>query len=382
MPLSDSGDKNGEISLGSPSSGCLDDTIFPQVVRPSVLSSQDHVTSQDRTRDRPSTKKIPRPPNSYMIFLSDLRDSNASFKITTSLAGELWRKLSREDKQQYQRRSVQARRQHALQYPAYILQPKKGSDRRPYGSRKTPAQRASKLINASGTSSRTEGSLNVNVVATKCSSRLGYHQPHPDPTHTQSVNSCYHTFGMSSSPSSSQAADTALGLYHVPGLAPQPPFPSPPAPVSLSLIPVEIPGTDSPPTSSQYSSLTFFPSQTPPTIYNTLLTANTSLLRTTQPFVDSQSQYSSPSLSFEQLSLDHKVTSHTSTSKWPPVPIFQPILLPEVRTPDYDPSSFPDLPHHPHHPQVASATAPETHLNIMVAHNFDSIGAVSNEFRR
>lgn len=76
-----------------------------------------------------STEKIPRPPNSWILFRKEkskeLREANPSMsagEVSTEAARQ-WKALSDEDKGFYQEMAKQAALQHKIQYPDYVYRP-------------------------------------------------------------------------------------------------------------------------------------------------------------------------------------------------------------------------------------------------------------------
>jgi hypothetical protein len=76
-----------------------------------------------------STKKIPRPPNSWILFRRDkskeLREANPNMSTgeVSIEAARQWKVLSDEDKGFYQEMAKQAALQHKIQYPDYVYKP-------------------------------------------------------------------------------------------------------------------------------------------------------------------------------------------------------------------------------------------------------------------
>lgn len=76
-----------------------------------------------------STEKIPRPPNSWILFRKDkskeLREANPGMsagEVSTEAARQ-WKAMSDEDKGFYQEMAKQAALQHKIQYPDYVYRP-------------------------------------------------------------------------------------------------------------------------------------------------------------------------------------------------------------------------------------------------------------------
>nr|BAE93754.1 mating type gene [Diaporthe sp. 930811-17] len=76
-----------------------------------------------------STEKIPRPPNSWIIFRKqkskELREANPNMsagEVSTEAARQ-WKAMSDEDKGIYQAMAQEAAEQHKIQYPNYRYQP-------------------------------------------------------------------------------------------------------------------------------------------------------------------------------------------------------------------------------------------------------------------
>ena len=79
------------------------------------------------------TEKIPRPPNSWILFRRDkskeLREANPNMstgEVSTEAARQ-WKALSDEDKGFYQEMAKQAALQHKVQYPDYVYKPGTGT---------------------------------------------------------------------------------------------------------------------------------------------------------------------------------------------------------------------------------------------------------------
>ncbi|KAK0446418.1 uncharacterized protein EV420DRAFT_902192 [Desarmillaria tabescens] len=79
-----------------------------------------------------SSRKIPRPLNCYFIFRKDVIDKKLIPKGTehdsrhlSRIIGELWRKLSEEEKNEYYRRAEVEKEAHQKLYPDYAYHPQK-----------------------------------------------------------------------------------------------------------------------------------------------------------------------------------------------------------------------------------------------------------------
>ncbi|XP_046665081.1 uncharacterized protein LOC124357378 isoform X2 [Homalodisca vitripennis] len=83
-----------------------------------------------------NSKKIPRPPNAFMIFANEWRkqlaqqhptDSNKSISVRL---GQLWKNMSKGSKEIYYQRSRQAGQDHKQKYPGYVYNPKEARMRK------------------------------------------------------------------------------------------------------------------------------------------------------------------------------------------------------------------------------------------------------------
>uniref|UniRef100_A0A1B6LYR3 Sex-determining region Y protein n=1 Tax=Graphocephala atropunctata TaxID=36148 RepID=A0A1B6LYR3_9HEMI len=83
-----------------------------------------------------NSKKIPRPPNAFMIFANDWRkqlaqqypsDSNKSISVRL---GQLWKNMNKGSKEIYYQRSRQAGQDHKQKYPGYVYNPKEARMRK------------------------------------------------------------------------------------------------------------------------------------------------------------------------------------------------------------------------------------------------------------
>lgn len=308
--------------------------------------------------ERRLTKRPPRPLNSYMLFLEDLRKSKTSSGLmpTTRLGGQLWRSLPQETKEEYKRRSMEAKQEHARRYPAYTLQPKKGPERRPYGSRKHSAQQTRRLA----PSSEVEGF---------CSSHIS--QPTQEQMRSTVAFDSPHSYPNMSSPPPFQY-NTALGLSHVPRYPPSQPFsfaknitlPSPTTSVDHPLFPTQAVDFNNSPSTSPYISSAHFSTQTSPNSQSTPLTPYAySPCVSQQQSIESSSPHSSPLVYFKHLHLNDEAINYAFTSTLPPAPILRPIALPEIQITD---SQFPNF--------SEVLTLPQQSYAAPASANFDDFG--------
>ncbi|XP_054260416.1 uncharacterized protein LOC128985068 [Macrosteles quadrilineatus] len=81
-------------------------------------------------------KKIPRPPNAFMIFANDwrkrlaLQNPTESNKTISVRLGQMWKNMTKSAKETYYQRSKQAGQDHKLKYPGYIYNPKEARIRK------------------------------------------------------------------------------------------------------------------------------------------------------------------------------------------------------------------------------------------------------------
>lgn len=350
MPPSHSNDRNSE-TLSPPVSHR--ERVYPQIVvhgdpcRGYECGLDNYVTSHihsEQFAPQPSpSKKPPRPLNAYMLFLVDYRRNNAisGKKPTTIEGGKAWRESSDEYKEYYRQLAIEARHQHALQYPEYTLQPKKGRERRPYGSRKRSARQNHRSEGDSvETSSAIEAFINTEFTFSSNSLQPNYpHHPiqEPQPTNTSSLELAL---------SHTQAAEhysSALGLSHIPHPLSQRPrlsrdtsFSSPSTSFIRHPLPSHVFGFDhSPSTSSNSPSLCY--TETPPTPQYLPLSPY-AYSSTNQLPSDPANSYLSPHLHFQRLTLNDDSSAYpsTSTSTLPLPPTFLPVTLPQTEVTDQE----------------------------------------------
>ncbi|KAF8531002.1 high mobility group box domain-containing protein, partial [Gautieria morchelliformis] len=72
---------------------------------------------------------IPRPPNCFMIFRSEICRSRTmshyvnSGSVNSRIAGELWRGMSEIQKSKYRKKAQIAKEEHARAHPGYEFNP-------------------------------------------------------------------------------------------------------------------------------------------------------------------------------------------------------------------------------------------------------------------
>lgn len=112
--------------------------------------------SQPHTGQRPSHSRkrdpnyIPRPPNSFMIFRSDMWHKEKikptverDHRMISRIAGQLWNSMSDAERQPYHHKAEEAKRLHALAYPNYKYAPVYRKDRA--GKRKVKLDQTEKV---------------------------------------------------------------------------------------------------------------------------------------------------------------------------------------------------------------------------------------------
>ncbi|KAJ4472982.1 high mobility group box domain-containing protein [Lentinula aciculospora] len=92
---------------------------------------------KDTTSHSKSKSKIPRPPNSWILFRADtMRDSEfranhpkASQSMMSKVISAMWRNASQEVKDQYELHAEKAKLDHMIKYPDYHFCPRKNPER-------------------------------------------------------------------------------------------------------------------------------------------------------------------------------------------------------------------------------------------------------------
>lgn len=115
-------------ALNYASSGCVASSrVYPPGSPASSLGAQ----PQSGTHCFSSTqaaKKVPRPPNAFIIFRSDYRASHPfekSMPEVSKKAAAAWRALPEAERLQYESRAVILKAQHSLMHPDYRYNPKR-----------------------------------------------------------------------------------------------------------------------------------------------------------------------------------------------------------------------------------------------------------------
>ncbi|ORY01379.1 hypothetical protein K493DRAFT_209710, partial [Basidiobolus meristosporus CBS 931.73] len=78
-----------------------------------------------------STKRIPRPNNSFMTYRKEkqkaILDAHPGInnKEVSKIVGEMWRNESEAVKEYYRKKAEQGKKEHALRYPGYKYTPRK-----------------------------------------------------------------------------------------------------------------------------------------------------------------------------------------------------------------------------------------------------------------
>ncbi|OBZ79874.1 Silenced mating-type M-specific polypeptide Mc [Grifola frondosa] len=115
-------------SASSPSSTTSD---HQPVRRPSARKQRAprKVTTQKATSSKPSTSKVPRPPNPFFIYrsavLPDLAAVEPDNRIKSKIIGQLWKKMPPDEKELWNKKGELAKAQHKEKYPDYRYQPSK-----------------------------------------------------------------------------------------------------------------------------------------------------------------------------------------------------------------------------------------------------------------
>ncbi|GBN37105.1 hypothetical protein AVEN_134610-1 [Araneus ventricosus] len=116
----------------------MQNKTFADYKRPFACSKEDGSMMQPdqlepSLRDlilKPKSKKIPRPPNAFMLFARDHRKTLAkkyptqSNKNISSLLGQCWKKLDEATKAEYYKKAKMLEELHRQQYPGYVYSPR------------------------------------------------------------------------------------------------------------------------------------------------------------------------------------------------------------------------------------------------------------------
>lgn len=95
-------------------------------------------------KDAKSDARIPRPPNAFILFRSDLVSGQYTPPLQTDLAveaGQLWYKLDNLTKTYYYRQADQAKKEHKKKYPSYTYHPSPKRIRGPTKGQPAPMKR-------------------------------------------------------------------------------------------------------------------------------------------------------------------------------------------------------------------------------------------------
>ncbi|KAK0453549.1 hypothetical protein EV421DRAFT_689629 [Armillaria borealis] len=109
----------------------------PDGVLPTSLSTPEPGAEVDIAPDPVTKPKIPRPPNAFILFRSDIlkkirekdpKNKTGKQRFLSRVAGEAWRRTTPEERQAFNKLAEEARANHLKKYPNYKFSPqRKGS---------------------------------------------------------------------------------------------------------------------------------------------------------------------------------------------------------------------------------------------------------------
>ena len=103
----------------------------PSQASPQQENQSDRENMSKREAKQAKQAKIPRPPNSFIIFRSErhnlVRESHPNIPNTevSKIIGEMWKKLSDSEKQEFEKKAEQAKKEHSEQYPTWKFCPRR-----------------------------------------------------------------------------------------------------------------------------------------------------------------------------------------------------------------------------------------------------------------
>ncbi|KAK0464175.1 hypothetical protein IW261DRAFT_1524348 [Armillaria novae-zelandiae] len=121
--------------------------LTPQYIDTPSPSSSSLSDESNSTNDSSHKKdRIPRPPNSYIIFRKDIvakklipKAAEHDSRHLSRIIGEMWNKLPEAEKRYYQQRAEEELQNHKILYPNYVYQPQKRTPKPREVKRNEPA---------------------------------------------------------------------------------------------------------------------------------------------------------------------------------------------------------------------------------------------------
>ncbi|KAK0490940.1 hypothetical protein IW261DRAFT_1413365 [Armillaria novae-zelandiae] len=115
-------------------------TPTPSGVLPTSTSTPEQEAEADIAPDPATEPKIPRPPNAFILFRSDIlkklrekdpKNKTGKQRFLSQVAGEAWRRITPEERQAFNNLAEEARADHLKKYPNYRFSPqRKGSKKK------------------------------------------------------------------------------------------------------------------------------------------------------------------------------------------------------------------------------------------------------------